>query len=363
MAKYIGRILKDELIFSISLILALATSFFTGFDIANIDFKVIILLFNLMIVIQAFERYKLLDFISHRLLMRFKDKRSIGFVIIIITGVFASIITNDVALITLVPITILIGKKSGFQPQWIVILQTLAANIGSSLTPMGNPQNLFLYEYYKIPINIFFRTMSLYVFLGFIWLFILNLKNNREYLVFELSPILFNKKRIFYYLLLFIIIILSVFRFLDYRMVFILTLFLFIIFDKDLILKVDYYLLATFVCFFIFIGNISDLPYIKSFFTIFLANERLVLISSVLTSQIISNVPSAILLSSFTMNFKELLLGVNIGGMGTIIASLASVISYKIYIKEYGNSDYLIKFHIVNIVSLGLFIFIGLLII
>ncbi|AFS79405.1 putative citrate transporter [Gottschalkia acidurici 9a] len=352
------------MVFIISLVLAILSCFFNTPRIDSIDFKVIILLFNLMIVVKAFEKYSLLDYIAIKILSRFKTERSIGMMIVLTTGLLSSVITNDVGLITLVPITILIAKKSNFDPGWIIILQTLAANIGSSLTPMGNPQNLFLYEFFDISLKDFFVITGVFVALGFIWLFILNLKNKNIKLDLDLKSVnLSNTKVIIYYLFLFLIIILSIFRIVDYRLAFIITLISFIILDKKLFLKVDYLLLLTFVCFFVFIDNISNIDNIRLFFSNVLVDDKSVLVYSSLISQFISNVPAAILISSFTSDFRSLLLGVSIGGMGTLIASLANLISYKIYIKEYKDSNYLLTFHIVNFLSLGLFLLLGLFIV
>ncbi len=362
MTKKLITIIKKEIVLFVSLLLAIVSSIFIKPSLKSIDFKVIILLFNLMLIVQAFEKHSVLEYISYKVLTRFNTQRSIGLMIIITTGLFACIITNDVALITLVPITILIANKSGFNPQWIVILQTLAANIGSSLTPMGNPQNLFLYEYYDIPILSFFKITGAFVLIGFIWMFTLNLKNKKSSLRFELQTVeILNHNRTFFYSILFVAVLLSVFRVIDFILVFIVILVSFLILDKTLILKVDYSLLATFVCFFILIGNISKIDVIRGFFEVLLYNNKQALISSALVSQVISNVPSAILLSSFTSNYKGILLGVNIGGMGTLIASLASLISYKVYIKQYKDNGYLTNFHLINIISLFLFIIIGLL--
>lgn len=166
-----------------------------------------------------------------------------------------------------------------------------------------------------------------------------------------------DKKRTYIYLILFLIITASVFNLINYIYTFAAVLVFVLILDRHLIKEVDYFLLATFVGFFVFIGNISNIEFVQTQLRIFLKIPHMPYISSIVLSQVISNVPCSILVSGFTNNWKEVLLGVNVGGMGTIIASLASLISYKIYSNENfdRSGEYIKKFHIYNIISLLLF--------
>jgi Na+/H+ antiporter NhaD/arsenite permease-like protein len=348
--------LKEEVVFFISAIVAILTSFIIAPKVEYIDFKVLAALLNLMLIIAAFEKFKLLDWMALNILRRFDNKRNLSFAIIFITFIAAMFITNDVALLTFVPITIIIAKKSNFNPAETIIFQTLAANIGSALTPMGNPQNLFLYSYYKVGNIDFLKITLLFVMVGMFWLYMINKKVKKEKLNFNLELIeLKDKKGIIIYVILFIVVSASILRIIDYRIALILTLMSTMLFDKRLIRSIDYYLLATFVCFFIIVGNLSSLDMVKEVMGTMLTSKYKVYFTALFTSQIISNVPSAILLSAFTEQWKPILLGVNIAGMGTLIASLASVISYKIYIKEFDSKDYFMKFHQYNFISLLLF--------
>ena len=240
-----------------------------------------------------------------------------------ITFLAAMVVTNDVALLTFVPLTIVIARKANIDVLKIVIFQTLGANLGSSFTPMGNPQNLFIYSYFKLnPLDFFIITGPVL-----------------------LLSVLF---------LLFLIILLSVFHLVDYKLTLIITIVTMLFLNKSLFSKVDFSLLLTFIGFFIFVGNISTLDSVKLFMENILGSGKSTFIASLLSSQVISNVPATMLLSGFTTHVKELLLGVNIGGMGTLIASLASVISYKIYSSEFevDNNRYLKMFTYYNLVGL-----------
>lgn len=327
--------IRNEVVMSFAAILALVSSFIALPKIEYIDFQVLILLFNLMIIIAAFKKLKVLDFISITLLSKCKSYRSISFTLILITFFSSMIVTNDVALITFVPLALIICKKANISSLKIIIFQTLAANLGSSFTPMGNPQNLYIYSYFNISPKEFFKITTPLVILFLFFLIAINITSNKDNLTFELEKVeISNKKAILYFSLLFALILLSVFHLIDYKLTFILTIFAVYVLDKELFKKVDYSLLLTFIFFFIFIGNISSLNSVKSSMSNLLDTNIGTYFSGILLSQGISNVPATMLLSNFTSYYKELLLGVNIGGMGTIIASMASVISYKLYIKE-----------------------------
>lgn len=356
----IKKFLKNEIVFTISLIFAMVTSVLSMPKIKYIDFKVLGILFNLMVVIAAFEKLKILDKIAVSILSKFNKERQISLVLIFLTFISSMFITNDVALITFIPLTLIIGKKTEWHPIFTIIFQTLAANLGSSLTPMGNPQNLFLYSFYNISPMEFFKITVPIILIGILWLVIINYRLKENEINFKLEDVhIKNKPQAFIFGGLFIFVVLSVFNITSYKLAFLVTISIVAFIDRDLIKKVDYILLATFICFFIIIGNLSHMNSFTANITKFLSSSKNVYFSSIFFSQIISNVPSAILLSSFTSQWKEIILGVNIGGMGTLIASLASLISYKFYIKEYGQSKkYLIHFHGYNVISLFIFAFI-----
>lgn len=347
--------IKKEIVLILSVSLAIITSFISSPKLSYIDFKVLILLFNLMVVVAAFKELKVLDSIAISLLKKCSTYTSISFALVFITFLASMIVTNDVALITFVPLSIVVAKKSDINVLKIVILQTLAANLGSSFTPMGNPQNLFIYSFYNLDPSDFFKITAPLVILSVLFLSVIILKSKKIKLYLNLEDVeIKNKKDVIFFSILFAIILLSVFHIVDYRLAFSITLLTVLILNKKLLTQIDYSLLITFIGFFIFIGNISTMDSIRSFMMGILNSPKSTFITSILSSQVISNVPATMLLSGFTNNFKELLLGVNIGGMGTLIASLASVISYKIYTNEFkdDSSTYLKYFTFYNVLGL-----------
>ena len=349
--------LKKECVLVIAVTLAILSSFISIPKLSYIDFKVLILLFNLMVVVTAFKELKVLDSIAIGLLKKCNTYTSISLALVFITFISSMIVTNDVALITFVPLSIVIARKANINVLKIVVFQTLAANLGSSFTPMGNPQNLFIYSFYNLsPIDFFKITLPIVV-LAVLFLVLLVFKDKKMNLSLDLEDVkIDNKRDVYLFGGLFLIILLSVFHVIDYKVTFLITIVMVLILNKKLFSQVDYSLLITFIGFFIFVGNISTMDVVKNFMEGILNSPKSTFLASVLSSQVISNVPATMLLSGFTDHFKELLLGVNIGGMGTLIASLASVISYKIYTSEFGNDNYMKSFTFYNILGLIIFV-------
>jgi Na+/H+ antiporter NhaD/arsenite permease-like protein len=351
--------IKKEIVLIISLSLAILSNIFSLPKLSYIDFKVLILLFNLMIVVSAFKELKVLDSIATKILKQCTSYTSITFALVFLTFILSMIVTNDVALITFVPLTIIIGKKANFRTLKIVILQTIAANLGSSFTPMGNPQNLFIYSFYNLGIIEFLKATFPLLFISTILLLFFILKGKNKVLNIELKIVsIKDKKQVIVFSTLFFIILLSVFHLINYKVTFLITLITVLLFNKNLFYKVDYSLLITFVGFFIFIGNISTLDSVRNFMEYLLQSGKATFASSIIVSQLISNVPATMLLSRFTNSINELLLGVNIGGLGTLIASLASIISFKLYTKEYPeeSSTYFKIFTFYNLLGLVIII-------
>lgn len=350
---------KKEVVLIIAITLALISSLLSTPQIEYIDFKVLILLFNLMIVVAAFKELKVLDWIATYLLSKCKTSISLSFTLVFLTFFASMLVTNDVALITFIPLSLVLGKKSNLNTLNLIVFQTLAANVGSALTPMGNPQNLFIYSYFNMsPLEFFKVTFPLTILSSF-FLMIALFMLKRKKLDVQLSKVeIKNIRHIIIWSILFAIILLSVFQVINYKLAFICVLITTLVIDKSLFKKIDYSLILTFIAFFIFIGNISNLDKVKTLMNTLLSDSSTTYFTSIIASQFISNVPATILLSPFTTFKDSLLLGVNIGGAGTLIASLASVISYKLFIKENPSLSfkYLKNFTIYNIIYLIVFI-------
>lgn len=335
--------LKKETVLCIAFLLAVVSAFIVPVDaqyIEYMDFRVLVLLFTLMTVMSGLQSLGIFEKLSYALLKYVKSTRSLTILLVSLCFFLAMLITNDVALITFVPFTILILEKADHQKSLIpiIVLETIAANLGSMLTPIGNPQNLYLYGLSGLNITEFLLHMALSTVLSFILLIICTLFLKKETIsLIETADILENKKPLLtaYYFVLFILCLMTVAYLIPYPVLLLVSIPVLLIWDRNTLTKVDYSLLLTFISFFIFIGNMQRIPAVAEMISSFVKGKEL--ITAFLASQIISNVPAAMLLSGFTDNYKDLLLGVNIGGLGSLIASLASLISFKYFANYVAN--------------------------
>lgn len=354
--------IKNEIVFTIALVLAVASSFVVTPSkeyIGYIDFKTLALLLGLMLIVQGLKSCGLLDSLVTTLVKKISSKRALAFVLVSLCFFTSMLITNDVALITFVPFTIMVlalCDDSRFSI-YLIVLETVAANLGSMFTPIGNPQNLYLYSISGIEVGEFLKLMLPYTSLSYIALlmaiyFVDNEPFGGSYSALPDSKV--EKLPLVVYLALFAFCILTVLHIVDYRIMLVVVIVVIAIMDRRLLLKADYILLLTFVAFFIFIGNMKNIPAISDFLNSVVAGREVYV--SVVASQVVSNVPAAMLLSGFTDNLEGLIIGTNIGGLGTIIASMASLISYKFYCKISGSNQklYMGKFTIVNLVFLAI---------
>lgn len=357
--------IKKEIVFTIALLLAVISCAIVrpGLSvIEGIDFRTLVLLFSLMAVVAGLQRQFVFIRIGNGLMARIGSTRVLYSILVLLCFVFSMFLTNDVALITFVPFSVMIlpmAQKAEKLPL-IVVLQTLAANLGSVLTPLGNPQNLYLYNISGMSVAQFLGWMlpMWVISLVLVMLPILIMKNEPIVRPEARSMPNPNMKKQILFLILFALSLLCVLKILDYRLLFVIVLVMVLFFDAYTLANVDYILLLTFIGFFVFIYNIKQIPEIVDMIS-GLVNGREFLVG-VLSSQIISNVPAAILLSGFTDNYKLLLLAVDVGGMGTLIASMASLISYKLYVgaRNSNAKKYMILFTAYNIIYLliiGLF--------
>lgn len=360
--KKVIHFITSETVLCISGLAAIITMLFVrpskGY-IDYVDFRVLALLFCLMAVVAGYNKTGVFLQLSEKLLKKAAGIRSLSFVLIMLCFFSAMWITNDVALITFVPFAIMVLNIAGQQKYIIriVVLQTIAANLGSMLTPVGNPQNLYLYSYYNIPILYFLKITLPYAAVSILLLIITILLIKKEPLDFEVpegSQTGRNQNRLIaMYSALFLLCLACVLHLLDYRLVLAIVFVAILLFDRKVLGKVDYALLLTFVFFFIFVGNMGQIPSVKDFLAKLLAGRELGV--SIAVSQIISNVPAAVLLSGFTDNYRDLILGTDIGGLGTLVASLASLISYKIYSRtaDAKSGRYLGMFTVYNVLFLA----------
>lgn len=373
---------KKETVCCIAFLLAVVSMFFIPPSVnyfSYIDFRVLALLFCLMAVVRGFSSIGVFTRLGTMLLHKVHSLRTLAALFVFLCFFFSMLITNDVALITFVPFTILVlsmaDQRQALIP--VIVLETIAANLGSMLTPLGNPQNLYLYTISGLSIGAFVRIMLPYSFVSAILLLIFILflpkdtvstataantanstntvtASNTSNVICEAVKARKNPRILFTaYLILFLLCLLTVLHILPYQIMFLLVLTGFLLLDYRVLKDVDYFLLLTFLCFFIFIGNMKQISLVHELISKLLVHHEVLM--GIGASQIISNVPAAILLSGFTDDYSALLIGVNLGGLGTLIASLASLISFKFYTNSNGNDTrrFLGIFTLYNVIFLG----------
>lgn len=365
---------KKETVLVIAAILAVLSAFAVPPDLnylSYIDWRVLGILLSLMLITVGLQKNGVFDVVGKKLLMHTKNTMQLMAILVFLCFFSSMFITNDVALLTFVPFALLILKKCGQEQLLIpvIVLQTIAANLGSMLTPIGNPQNLYLYQLSGFGFGEFVLYMLPYAVVAGILLAaaIIGLGRKKEVIVMDEScfgktEIVLNHKKIAIYLLLFLCSLLVVAHVLPYGAVLILVLVAVAVLDRDVLWQVDYCLLFTFIAFFIFTGNIGCMEKFQETLEMLVTGREL--LAGILASQCISNVPAALLLSGFTGNIKGLLLGVNIGGLGTLIASMASLISYKIYAHNYNRTKgiYFLWFTISNLIFLFILVLLAVII-
>ncbi len=341
--KHIIQFFKKDIVFLIAFIFAIFSMFFVKPSISYIDYinpTVLIIMFSLMIAVAGMKEANFFGKIAILITSKFYTIRYIGLSLVVATFFLGMFVTNDAVLLTLVPFTIIVTKQTNQERYTliIVILQTFAANMGASLTPMGDPQNIYLYAYYHLDFTTFVYTMlpiTLSAF-GLLIVTTVMLIPNEFVHPILVSPKV-DKKILVYYFIIFFITILAVLNVFPAYIALIFSLGLSVFLFPHLLKKVDYHLLLTFVMFFIFTGNLTKLTFLQDFFNLFLHSKINVYFVSMITSQFISNVPASVLLSPFVSSdyAYALLQGVNVGAMGSLIASLASLITFKFVIQSF----------------------------
>lgn len=357
---------KEPVLFAAALCMILSAFFVPPSKawIAHIDFRTLALLFALMAVVAGMQSHGLFNWIAQKMLAGKKTRRMLFLVLILMPFFTSMLITNDVALITFVPFAILILELTGQQKYliFVVVAQTVAANLGSMATPVGNPQNLFLYSCFNLSAGEFFASVVPYALLSLaaVAVSVIFCPNQEFAVEFPEKQEIDSKKHLFLYLALFMLCLLSVFRVLHWGILLGIVCIALFLADRALYKGLDYGLLLTFICFFIFAGNIGAVDAVNQLLRSIMGSSPL--LTSALASQVISNVPAAVLLSGFTQDWKALLLGSNIGGLGTPIASMASLISFRLYMKTKDASagKYLLWFSVVNFAGLIVFLAIAL---
>lgn len=373
---------KKEAVLSVAVVLAFCSMIFVRPDkeyLSYLDLRTLGILFCLMTIVAGLQQIGIFDRMAQALLARVHGISGIVTILVLLCFFCSMLITNDVALITFVPLAIILMKRlpEPVRAPWMIrciVMQTIAANLGSMLTPIGNPQNLYLYGKAEMGIGSFFRLMlpysaaSLVLLILWIWVPLTGRKAKEISMrqtaetqqkrtaseVDGMQPIKTEaSKKLWMWVILFGVSLLSVARILPWKVPFVLVLVYGLLWNREVLRRVDYSLLGTFTALFIFIGNLGRIPEFSHFLQNIMDGREV--LTSVLASQVMSNVPAAILLSGFTGRYSALIVGTNLGGLGTLIASMASLISFKYVAREDGalKGRYLIRFTAANLLFLA----------
>ncbi|MBR5228196.1 MAG: citrate transporter [Clostridia bacterium] len=334
----IKKFVKKEIVLTVAIILTIITCFFIPIDkeyLKYFDYSTLSCLFCMLAVVAGLKSTNIFEVISKKMIRLFHSRTTVIAALVFGTFFFDMIVANDMSLITFLPLTYIVlhTTKNDKYLAITFILQTIAANMGGMITPYGNPQNLYLYSYYNIATFEFFgilltQSLMVLVLLGLCCSFIKNEPLQLENA--ENKPVV--KGKLCVYILLFTMVILSIFRVVPYIITLITVVLAILIMDIKRFKEVDYALIATFCVFFVFSGNMARIPIIKETISQIVVSNTL--IAGIISCQFISNVPTAIFLSKFTGNYRELLVSVNVGSLGIIISSLASLITLKEFLKH-----------------------------
>lgn len=346
--------IKNQVVLTIATVAMLITCIFVPIDknyLGYFNWQTLATLFCTLAVVSAFSHIHVFEIISKTIVIKLHNLRNATLGLVFITFFGSMLLANDMALLTFLPLGFFVLNSTGNKQAmtFTFIMQNIAANLGGMVTPFGNPQNLYMYSYYQIDTLEFVKIMLPAFLMATILIVIcclfvkpipLTLKNDADYVL--------DKKRTFIYSVLFIASILIVFRVVPYVLGTIVITISLLFLDKKAIKEVNYPLLATFCVFFVFSGNMARIPAVSTLFEKILPINTLLF--GILSCQVISNVPSAVLLSHFTADYQSLLPAVNIGGCGTLIASLASLITFSEFKKHNPNAtkSYVIKFSLIN---------------
>lgn len=331
----IGHAVKSSVVLIVALVAAGITCFFVPFDgeyLGYFDLDTLACLFCTLAVVAAFKNIKFFEWLADIIVRRFKNMRNVVLALVFVTYFGSMVMANDMALVTFLPLGFFVLESCGNKKltAFVFIMQNIAANLGGMLTPFGNPQNLYLYSYYSIPTGEFFKIMALPFAAAFVLILGVCLFVKPEPAQVQSRPK--NRPsawRSAAYAALFVLSILIVFRVFPYYWGLLAVVVALLILDFRALLRVDYSLLLTFCAFFVFSGNLARIPAVEEFLGGLVALDPLAF--GTLSCQVISNVPSAVLLSKFTSDYANLLVAVNIGGLGTPIASLASLITLNTF--------------------------------
>lgn len=355
--KNIQTFIKKNAVVLISFIAAALSLLFVPVTdyLKYIDTDVIAVLFGLMAVVAGFNHNKVFDRLAEMLIRFSGNIRRLTLCLVITVFFLSMLVTNDVALITFVPFTVMVFRQTGHSPIYAIVLETVAANMGGAFTPVGNPNNLYIFTKASMSLSEFLTLTAPVAGISLAMLLIccVFIKPEKISISVDKKAVIENKRFLVLYGVLFVLCLLAVFDLLDSITAFASVCVVIAITEPYLYKKIDYGLLLTFAFIFIFTGNIRNIPEISHTIQRLITGHELA--ATVLLSQVITNVPATVMLSEFSEDHKAILIGTNIASLGTLISSLASLISLKIYAAS-ENSDtrrYVLCFTAVNLIFLA----------
>ena len=360
MLKKIKEFLAKETVLCVAALCAMVTMFLVPPDreyLHYIDFRVLCLLLCLMAVVAGLKSIGTFNWLTYQLLHRIHNGRILSITLVLLPFLCSMFVTNDVALIIFIPFTLMLLSELGYSNKIIpvTVFQTIAANLGSMATPVGNPQNLYLYNFYNMNIGDFFAVTLPLAAVSMIGLTLCALPLlPKQMAKKEMDAVsISSTKSLLAFIVLFALCLLTVFRVIPYQITTAVTVSVLFVVNRKVLKEIDYMLLLTFVCFFTVSENLGRMDAVRGFLQQLLQWNTL--ITAVCTSQVISNVPAAVVLSGFSDQWQAMLAGVNIGGLGTPIASLASLITLKFYMNWPGAKvgKFLGYFTVANVIGLG----------
>jgi len=350
--------IKNNVITTIIIILAAITCFFVPIDkqyLSYFDYKTLICLACILVSVQCLKNSGFFQRVSKKMVYIFKDTKSVVLALILLTFIIDLVLANDMSLITLLPLTYIVLSSTNNMKYFAftLILQNIAANMSGMITPHGNPQNIYLFSFYDIPTLDFIKILLPHFFIVLLLLIVLPLIFvKKEPLTLYLDDNQKSDSKIIIYFGMFLISLSVIFKVIPYIVGLFIVFGFAMIFNRKALREMDWDLLFTFAAFFIFSGNISRIPAISEFLIDSL--NKSVVLTGMLSCQFISNVPSAILLSKFTLDYESLIVAVNIGSLGTLISSLASLITLKHYLKAEKNIlKYILLYTAINVLFLS----------
>ena len=330
----IKNIAKDRIL-QITVVITIISLFFARPRIEDINFHTLYSILAMLTIIQIFSYLHVLDVLAYKLTASARSTRRLTAIFTILSIISAMFLTNDITVLTLIPLYLTIARRHHLPEILPVTLIGMGANIGAAFTPWGNPHNIFVVNRYNVsPIKFFSWSIPLLLVSLIIVLVFIFFVKDKPIPTVPLEDIRISIRPMLLTIAVSIFFFFGVFNIVPAYVPAIVAVILALIINTSIMLHVDYALLLTFTCFFIFISDIQQIPFIVTLISKTMFSEHSVFLTSIISSQFISNVPSTILIGKFTNFAEALFLGSNIGGFGSIVGSMANMLVFKSFVEN-----------------------------